>query len=218
MSPEWQLLSEEQAIAQSFSSAKRRREFVAGRRRARQALAGLGIMDFALLPGDDRAPIWPSGVVGSITHTEAAGQSYCAVAVARRQDLDAIGIDAEAREGLPPDLWERVLDQGEQREALRAPEPGVQARLVFSAKESVFKALYPQFKCFLDFPDVHVDCGADGAFSAELRGAARDLTVPSTKLLGRFVIEQTMILTGLALAAGSLQRARQGTSQWHDPS
>jgi 4'-phosphopantetheinyl transferase EntD len=206
------LLPQEQSVAQALSSEKRRREFAAGRSCARQALARLGIRDFPLLPGVDRAPVWPGGVVGSITHTEVGGNCYCAVAVAQRGDIEAIGIDAEAREALPNDLWDRVLDKREQAAAICFPDPAIYARLVFSAKEAVYKALYSMFRCFLDFPDIHIECEPSGTFSANLQEAARELPVSGRKLLGRFVIEQTMIMTGVALTAGSLQRSRRRTS------
>src|ERR1700720_856307 len=71
---------------------KRAREFAAGRLCARPALAELGILDVAIEVGDDRQPIWPDSMVGSITHT--AG--FCAAVVAERRVVGALGLDREA--------------------------------------------------------------------------------------------------------------------------
>jgi 4'-phosphopantetheinyl transferase EntD len=213
------LLPEELTIQRRFTSEKRRREFAAGRRCARTALAALGIHDFPLVPGKDRAPIWPASLVGSITHTEDSAAGYCGVTVARCEHIRALGIDAEPHVRLPRDLWKRVLDENEAQAALHAPDPGVYARLVFSAKEAIYKALYPMLRRFLDFSDVHIDCLVnDGVFSAELRGAARSVELAETKLLGRFVIEHALIMTGIALAAGGLQRAPRRRPPQHVPS
>ena len=68
---------------------KRQREFAAGRAAAHTAMANLGVPPQAILNGDDRAPIWPEGLTGSITHTRG-----CAIAiVARNSDVRALGID-----------------------------------------------------------------------------------------------------------------------------
>src|SRR5947208_1552294 len=69
----------------------RRREFRAGRLYARQALRGLGIPETAIPIGPDRAPIWPKGVVGSISHS----RNLCAAVVGLSADYLGIGIDIE---------------------------------------------------------------------------------------------------------------------------
>src|SRR5262245_27478480 len=71
--------------------AKRQAEFACGRRCARRALAMLGIENFPLVPGPHRAPLWPSGVVGSITHCT----DLCAAVVARAGRIQSLGLDAE---------------------------------------------------------------------------------------------------------------------------
>src|SRR5262249_37950297 len=91
--------AEEELVAQTVP--KRRYEFATGRRCARAALAQLGFPPAPLLAGPDRAPLWPDGVVGSITHTD----SYRAAAVARAEQLCSVGIDAEPNLPLP----DRVL-------------------------------------------------------------------------------------------------------------
>jgi 4'-phosphopantetheinyl transferase EntD len=55
---------------------KRRREFVTTRRCARQALAQLGVPPVPIRPGPGRAPVWPAGVVGSLTHCAGADHDH----------------------------------------------------------------------------------------------------------------------------------------------
>jgi 4'-phosphopantetheinyl transferase EntD len=197
-----------EAVAVAASVEKRQREFRAGRSCARKALAELGITDFPLLVGADRAPVWPKSVVGSITHTDGCPGGYCAVAVAHHDTAMGLGLDAEPRLALPAELWPLVLDEEEQRDAHRAPEPGVAARLVFSAKETTYKALYPILRRFLEFSDVHVELLAErGVFFAELVGSARSLRLAEGRLMGRIVINDEILVTGMSLSAAGLTLA-----------
>jgi 4'-phosphopantetheinyl transferase EntD len=190
----------EERILVSGWVEKRQREFAASRRCARKALAALGISDFPLLPGQDRAPIWPSNIVGAITHTDCSPSGYCGVAVANSSLTTGLGIDAEPRLPLPAELWPSILDQEEQREALLTGEPGIQARLVFSAKETTYKAIYPTLKQFLDFSDVHIQMRAeDGLFFANLIGPMSKTLAAREPLEGRLVVDDEMMVTAMML-------------------
>ena len=179
---------------------KRQRELVASRRCARKALAILGIGDFPLLPGRDRAPIWPSNVVGAITHTDCSPNGYCGVAVADRALTAGVGIDAEPRLPLPAELWPSILDEEERRDALAANEPGIGARLVFSAKETTYKALYPTLKQFLDFSDVHIQMHSEeGFFFADLVGPMFGTLIARQRLEGRLVVDAELMVTAMIL-------------------
>ena len=83
------LPEEECAVASAVE--KRRREFAAGRACARNALAKLGMPEVAIPRGAHGEPVWPAGAVGSITHCD----GFCACAVARRELIWSVGIDAE---------------------------------------------------------------------------------------------------------------------------
>ena len=85
------MLWPEEAAAVQHAVEKRRREFAVGRMLARAALAAIGDPPSAIPTGNHREPVWPAGIVGSITHC--AG--YCAAAVARDAMVVALGIDAE---------------------------------------------------------------------------------------------------------------------------
>jgi 4'-phosphopantetheinyl transferase EntD len=127
---------------------RRRREFTAARTCARRGLRLLGLPETPILRGPKREPLWPAGVVGSITHCP----GYCAAALARELDVLAIGIDAEIHAELPPGVLQHVAVASE-RERLAAAPPGPIRwdRLLFSAKESVFKAWFPLTRRWLGF-------------------------------------------------------------------
>jgi 4'-phosphopantetheinyl transferase EntD len=180
---------------------KRRIQYLAGRRCAAAALARLGIRDHVLRAGADRAPIWPPGIVGSITHTGTAADGFCGVAIARRADLAALGIDAELDQPLPDEVMPTVLTPGERDALLRRPAAirGRVAALCFSAKESVYKALSPLLGRFIEFEQVTVELDVEaGRFAAEvhLPGAA----LPP--LEGRLLVTSGLLLTAVSIAAG----------------
>lgn len=188
---------EEACVARAVQG--RRREFTTGRHCARDALGRLGLAPTAITRGERGAPDWPDGVVGSITHC--AG--YRAAAVARATDLVTIGIDAEPNEPLPGGVLELVSMPQERARlaAIASAIPGVAwDRLLFSAKESVYKAWNPLTGSFLDFDgaDITIDPTA-GTFVARLlvpgaivAGGARG------ELSGRFVVRGGLAVTAVA--------------------
>lgn len=124
------------------SVAKRQAEFLAGRLCARAALGRLGLPGCDLPIGQDRAPGWPAGLCGAITH----GDGWAAAIAAPTDHYRGLGLDVESL--LAPDRALRLA--GEiltATELERLPEDPEQAALVvtltFSLKESLFKALYP---------------------------------------------------------------------------
>lgn len=143
---------EERAVAKAVLS--RRRQFTAGRCLARQAWQRLGQAPVALLSDEQRVPIWPAGIVGTITHTEI----WCAAAVARRGDVAGLGADVEPATPLELSLWHRICRPEERSflDAQPAPLAGLLAKGLFSAKESIYKALYPRVRVFLDFQGMHI--------------------------------------------------------------
>lgn len=131
------------AIPPVPGAAKRQCEYLAGRLCARHALRSLTGQPGIPAVGEDRAPRWPAGVVGSITHSH--GQA--AALVAQAKDWRGVGIDLERRLSLERSqrLVGEILTPGE-RERLEGQDPALHPWLItltFSAKESLFKALYP---------------------------------------------------------------------------
>jgi len=171
---------EEAAVARAV--AKRRREFAFGRACARRALG----MSVAIPVGQGGAPIWPNGVTGSITHTD----DYAAAAVVR---TGLIGIDVEslAHAAKVPELLATVA---------RPSERALPAALVFSAKESVYKCLYPTQRRFLEFQQVELAFDGDAFTVLHADGYdAPDVSV----VRGRFSISATHVATVAVLSAWS---------------
>ncbi|MFJ6197868.1 4'-phosphopantetheinyl transferase [Micromonospora sp. NPDC092111] len=148
-------LHPEEAALVARAVEKRRREFTTARTCARRALRALGVPPGPILTGDRGAPVWPPGVVGSLTHC--AG--YRAAVVARQQDVRTIGIDAEPDGPLPDGVLAAIALPDEQAmvHRLTADAPGPHwDRLLFSAKEALYKAWYPTTGVFLGFDEARV--------------------------------------------------------------
>jgi 4'-phosphopantetheinyl transferase EntD len=128
---------------------KVRRASGAARIVARELLARLGHPGFPLLKAPAGAPIWPHGIVGSLAHDA----RVAIAAVARRSDVAALGIDVEPAESLPAEVLELVATP---QERAQIADDLVQGRLLFAAKEAVYKAVYPLDQTFLEHHDVQV--------------------------------------------------------------
>jgi 4'-phosphopantetheinyl transferase EntD len=166
------LYPEEEALV-ARAVAKRRREFAGVRSCARRAMEKLGVPPQPVLPGERGAPRWPDGIVGSMTHC--AG--FCGAALARAGDLASIGIDAEPAGPLPDGVLRAVAlpAEAERLSRLAAERPEVHwDRLLFSAKESVYKAWFPLTRKWLDFSEADIEITVDpgeepgGTFRAAL--------------------------------------------------
>jgi len=200
------LYPEEEAIV-ARAVEKRRREFATARACARTALARLGVPACPIPAGSRGAPRWPVGIVGSITHCD----GYRASAVARRTDFATIGVDAEPNVALPGEVLGDIALPQEQAQllALAGQEPRVSwDRLLFSAKESVYKAWFPLAERWLGFEDAIVSIDrASGSFSARLlvpgpTQAGGELT----RFSGRWLVRDRVVLTAIALPASEVDR------------
>ncbi|MBC7272940.1 MAG: 4'-phosphopantetheinyl transferase superfamily protein [Streptomyces sp.] len=173
----------EEAALVARAVPKRRREFALVRGCARRAMEKLGVPPHPVLPGERGAPRWPAGLVGSMTHCD----GYGAAALVRATDLAAVGIDAEPHGPLPDGVLDAVALPAE-RERLRAlslSHPAVHwDRLLFSAKESVYKAWFPLTGQWLDFTEADIDIRV--APGERLSGTLRaELLVPGPVVTGR---------------------------------
>ena len=195
-------LFREEELAVRSAVEGRRREFTTGRACAREALAGLGLPLTAIPADPSGAPRWPAAIVGSITHC----MGYRAAAVGRAVDFDALGIDAEPNLRLPPGVLGAIALPAERervRQLLREAPGPCWDRLLFSAKEAVFKAWFPLTGDRLDFEDAEVafDVG-EGRFSARLRAPCRGPEGGRRSLAGRWGVGAGLLATAIALPAG----------------
>ena len=133
------------------------------------------------------APLWPAGIIGSLAHDDA----FALAAAAWRGRLVGLGVDVEPAEPLPEDVTDLVLSQREQRETLG---DGVARRLVFVAKEAVYKAIHPLDGTPLDFPDVEIRLAEK---TATLRDGRRLRLIP---FAGERLIVVALVEAGAGLA------------------
>jgi 4'-phosphopantetheinyl transferase EntD len=188
---------EEDLVANAVEG--RRREFVTARRCAREALAKLGHAPAPIRSGPKREPQWPVGLVGSITHTT----GFRAAAVAPRCVVASLGIDTEQNDPLPEGVEELITVPGEPEMlvALTYAFPTTQwGRLLFSAKESVYKACYPLSGRMLSFEEVRLTIDPTGTFAVKLliNGARADELL-LTRMRGRFLVAGRLVATAVTV-------------------
>ena len=132
-------------------------------------MAELGHSPCAIPSALDRTPIWPQGLVGSITHSP----DFCAAVVARRDDFATVGIDAEPVDAVPAELVKEILRSDEAGDFNRQtrPDGADLPTLYFCLKEAAYKAFYPIYRRIVDFHDMRVSVDLDTRrFLAELPG------------------------------------------------
>ena len=194
------VLFAEEEILVAKAVEKRRREFTTARTCAREALQALGMPAVAIPTGERGEPLWPAQTLGSITHCD----SYRAAAVARSSEVLTLGIDAEPNAPLPHGLVDDIARPEElpTLDRLQAELPGVHwDRLLFSAKESVYKAWFPLARRWLGFEDalVALDPHA-GTFQARLLVAGPQLARgPLRSFTGRWMARDGLLLTAIAV-------------------
>jgi 4'-phosphopantetheinyl transferase EntD len=191
---------EEKIIAHAVEA--RVREYAAVRSCARACLERLSYAPVPIMPGIEGAPVWPAGVQGSMTHC--AG--YAAAAVGRLPRISAIGIDAEPDAPLPDGVLDLVATPAE-RDRLAGtqlePTDLNWDRLLFSAKEAVYKAWFPLVGEWLDHQEAEILFDPqDGTFAAFL---ARDGLIVDgrqvRRLHGRWVRKRGILVTAVVLGS-----------------
>ncbi|MCB0324409.1 MAG: 4'-phosphopantetheinyl transferase superfamily protein [Bdellovibrionales bacterium] len=195
------LLPEESILLSANASPKRRAQFSLGRTAARAALEQLGFAEPPpVLRGGHGEPLWPAAVVGSLSHCP----SGAAAAVARRGEVPGLGLDIERLDReLAPATAERFCNSDElawvrQHDAVR------RALLVFSAKESIYKALFPRYRQFFGFDAVSLTADEPRTrFIATLRiDIDREFLSGTTFTVGFADIDAAHLLTWTVLERG----------------
>ena len=145
-----------EAVSFERSVPKVRRRSGAARIVARELLGKFGLRDFALVRSATGGLVWPLGLIGSVSHDE----DVAVAAIAKTIEFTALGVDIEPARALPDELIPLVATPIERQ---RYSDELVSNRVLFVAKEAVFKALYPTDGIFLDFHDIEVDLDANRA-------------------------------------------------------
>jgi 4'-phosphopantetheinyl transferase EntD len=203
------LLLDEERESVRHANGKRLREFAIARNCARTAFRELGLSPVAIPRDAAGAPVWPSGVVGSISHCE----EFCCALVARTPAIKSVGVDIEGSE--PVTSAQAAIFCAADEVALFQHLPLLHftnwEKIAFCAKEAYFKAFYCLAGGLLDFKDIIVDfsqpSGSAGCFGIRLRNTAL-LQIP---LWGRWgYAEETVFafaIFGDALANRSIPGA-----------
>jgi 4'-phosphopantetheinyl transferase EntD len=184
-------LPEESVALSPRAVDKRRREFAAGRAAARDAMGQLGLDPAPVVAAEDRAPIWPDGLVGSISHCR-----DCAIAaVAQERDIRSLGIDVEQGTPLEARLLPSICSERERAWLRAGDQPLLLAKLVFSAKEAAYKCQYPLSRRLFGFDAMELDVDLErrrftAVFTQDQGPFSRGYSIQ-----GRFAIGAGVIIT-----------------------
>lgn len=190
-----------EAAALARAVEKRRDEFLAGRAAARLAMQSMGRDARPVPMGEDRSPVWPDGLTGSISHT-----GFGAVcALARSVDVKAVGVDIEPDEPIEDGLIRAICLPGEVPED--DPDRGRLARRIFSAKEAAYKAQYPRSRTIFGFDGLNLTRESDKAFKARF---TRDVLPYKT---GDFLTVRQWVQDGIVLSLCVISGA-QAPTDW----
>lgn len=142
-------------------SDKRLSDFSTGRYCAKKALEELGLFDVIIPIGKDREPIWPDGIVGSISHCDSMVGSI----VALKENYNSIGLDIEEIGKVGEELWDLLFTAKEIEflYSLSVDDLVQFSTILFSMKEAFYKMQFPLTETFLDFKDVEIEVN-DGRF------------------------------------------------------
>jgi 4'-phosphopantetheinyl transferase EntD len=184
-----QLLPIELPLAEG-RGRRRRDEFSSGRYCARRAMAARGLPGGAVLTGPGRSPVWPAGTCGSLTH------SRHLVGAAVSDSLSSLGLDIEHFGRLSVRAAERILTETE-REVLHHLDADFLrlATIVFSAKEAVYKAIYPIAGLYVGYREVQITLSPQHAeFRASYLGQ-NELNRPLEVGVGHWGLIEEAVLT-----------------------
>lgn len=199
-SSSYPIFKEEEFCIQSVTVEHRRTEFLLGRACAHQALADFHLAHLPILRNENRAPIWPESIVGSISHTE----NWAVAAVGQRSHVKGIGIDIENLQRSVNLRIQRHICVPQEKEWLAQFPPDqleVFLKIIFSAKESIFKCFHPLTGVYLDFRDAQVvlnDNSSDFEFTL-LKTCGSDFP-EGFQYKGTYQIVQNMVLTSIWVA------------------
>ena len=203
-----ELLLAAEAACLGRSVPERQQEFAAGRLCARRALEELGVMDHPIVAQADRQPVWPAGIVGSITHT----MGLCAAVVGRRSQFAGLGVDSEVVRRMTAELRPRICGPDELAwiDSLPLAQHAIASALVFAAKEAFYKCQSPMTSQWLGFHDLKIEPTSFESAIAQgtvdsfriipIRVMALSALTPGP-LEGRYRFHEAFVSAGVAIAA-----------------
>lgn len=194
---------EERYVA--YAIPRRKREFHAGRACAGSAMNALGLKRVPIPAATDRSPVWPDGVVGSISHCD----TLCVAAVGlKAHGYLSMGLDVEPAEPLPDDLFDAICTPEEQDwlEDRPSVERPLLVRTIFSAKEAAYKCQYPLTGMMMDFQDLEISLGSN-SFDATFRKDIKNFT-KGTVLPGSLAVQDGYIFAAMVMTTQSRWNSR----------
>lgn len=196
--PPLALPEEEAAVSSAISSPSRLKEFRRGRYCARLALQQMQIDSPISRNPDTREPLWPDGVVGSITHSG----KWAVAVVASVSEIAAIGIDVEqSKRSINPGIARLVCTEDETAwlESLDSAQADLGLKAIFSAKESIYKCLFPRCRVPLTFQDATIALLPDwNGFHFQLHCPCPPLIIEQeARLEGVLRLSRQTILSGV---------------------
>jgi 4'-phosphopantetheinyl transferase EntD len=197
-----------EALALRGAVPRRLAEFHAGRAAARAAMVALSLPPRPVPMGPDRAPLWPAGITGSISHCATA----CVAAVGLGSIWAGIGVDIEEDTPLEPLMVAEVCTKAERIWLGGQPpaERGLMAKLVFCAKEATYKAQYPLTGQLFGFDalEIRID-RTQSVFEARFVTTQGRFSA-GTVLAGAYVHAAGLLVTGVALGHVDLAQLTDG--------
>ena len=185
------VLHENEAAHTTGMVEKRRDEFLLGRYCARRALRSAGLTVAPVGKGTERQPLWPTGAVGSISHT----QGIAAAVAASAHSFRAVGLDIESDEPLTADILQMTCLPIE-----NAENDGSKGKLLFSIKESIFKCIHPVLHTYVDFLDMQVHIDRDRNSWAATSQTHKCPAELANQLTGRWSVRNGLVISSAWLA------------------
>lgn len=178
------------------SVESRYQEFYAGRWCAAQGQHSLCGEWHIPVIGEGRAPVWQQGIVGSISHT----RLWAASAVGHAARFRAIGIDLESLACLPTEVsWLQEIADTRELDLVSGLASSAAPGLIFSAKESLFKALYPLTNVYFEFRDARVISASPDALELQLGLDLDSVFSKNQRFQARYLAQNGHVLTSVVL-------------------
>ncbi|CRK53212.1 4'-phosphopantetheinyl transferase Npt [Rhodococcus sp. RD6.2] len=183
---------------------KRRREFISVRHCARQAMGKLGVDPAPILKGERGVPLFPRGVVGSLTHCD----GYRGAVLGYSMAVRTVGIDAEPHGPLPDGVLDAVSLPAERDWLAGVGDEIHWDRLLFCAKEATYKAWFPLTNRWLGFEDAHITFalehsgpdGTTGTFHSDLLVPGETVSGPPlTSFDGRWLVDDGLVIAAITV-------------------
>jgi len=169
----YSLLPEDADVPSAYISSKRRLGWVSGRAAAYRTLKDLGVTNpTAIGRGCAGEPIWPHGISGSITHC----YPWSVAVATRSSGCLSLGIDLESMQRIRKIDVGSVICRKNEREWIGAgSDSDKRLCMIFSAKEAVYKSLFPSYRRYIDFQEVELSwCKDKASFYAAVLPAVEE--------------------------------------------